>query len=159
MRSERTQLQHEVDILSQRITQDVAGLKDELKGMFDDRRMAVRMERRNAENQIQELNYKITLKLSSEMRSEAEGLRWVLTRRTALALVFLVTMAILTLRFATYMEKKQEAERKKFAAEMAARERDMHFEVPLIHRGVDMSSGEVLKRLEDGDSPALVSLG
>jgi len=159
MRSERTQLQHEVDILSQRITQDIAGLKDELKGMFDDRKMAVRMERRNAENQIQELNYKITLKLSSEMRSEAEGLRWVLTRRTALALVFLVTMAILTLRFATYMEKKQEVERKKHAAAMAAREKELIPDVSTIQRSVNMGSGDVLRRLEDGDSPALVSLG
>lgn len=159
MRSERTQLQHEVDVLSQRITQDISGLKDELKGMFDDRRMAVRMERRNAENQIQELNYKITLKLSSEMRSEAEGLRWVLTRRTALALVFLVSMAILTLRFGTYMEKKREGERKKHAAAMATREKEMIPDVPMTQRGVNMGSGDMLRRLEEGDSPALVSLG
>lgn len=119
--------------------------------MFDDRKMAVRMERRNAENQIQELNYRITLKLSSEMRSEAEGLRWVLTRRTALALVFLVTMAITTLRFATYMEKKQEVERKRFAADMAAREREM---LPDVPHAAQRSVG-----LEEGDNPALVSLG
>lgn len=52
MRSERNQLQHEVDILSQRMGQETSHLKDELKGLFDDRKMAVRNEQRNMESLV-----------------------------------------------------------------------------------------------------------
>lgn len=52
MRSERNQLQHEVDILSQRMGQETSHLKDELKGLFDDRKMAVRNEQRHMESQV-----------------------------------------------------------------------------------------------------------
>ena len=51
-RTRRALLQHEVDILGQKITQDVSGLKDELKGMFDDRKMTQRNEQRNMENRV-----------------------------------------------------------------------------------------------------------
>jgi hypothetical protein len=52
MRRERTLLQHEVDILNQKLTQEVLTLKDELKGMFDDRKMAVRQEQRAMESAV-----------------------------------------------------------------------------------------------------------
>ena len=52
MRRERTLLQHEVDILNQKLTQELLTLKDDLKGMFDDRRMAVRMEQRTMESKV-----------------------------------------------------------------------------------------------------------
>lgn len=52
MRSERGQLQHEVDILSQKLNQETLSLKDDLKGMFDDRKMAVNMERRGMDNKV-----------------------------------------------------------------------------------------------------------
>merc|ERR1711881_261454 len=58
MRRERTLLQHEVDILSQKLSQELLILRDDLKGMFDDRKMSVRMEQRTMESKIQELNYK-----------------------------------------------------------------------------------------------------
>ena len=61
-------------------------LKDDLKGMFNDRKMAVRMEQRGMESAIQELNYKITVALNSDSKGEVEGLRWVLTRRAAMAI-------------------------------------------------------------------------
>jgi hypothetical protein len=54
MRRERTLLQHEVDILNQKLTQDLLTLKDELKGMFDDRKMAVRMEQRSMESKVRD---------------------------------------------------------------------------------------------------------
>lgn len=52
MRTERNQLQHEVDILNQRMTQESSSLKDELKGLFDDRKMAVRQEQRTMETMV-----------------------------------------------------------------------------------------------------------
>jgi hypothetical protein len=52
MRTERGQLQHEVDILGQRLGQETQGLRDELKGLFDDRKMAVRQEQRIMETKV-----------------------------------------------------------------------------------------------------------
>ena len=63
--------------------------------MFDDRKMSVKMEQRGMESAIQELNYKITVALNSDSRGEVEGLRWVLTRRAALAI------AVMACRFSS----------------------------------------------------------
>lgn len=52
MRTERNQLQHEVDILGQKLGQETGGVKDELKGLFDDRKMAVRQEQREMETKV-----------------------------------------------------------------------------------------------------------
>lgn len=52
MRMQRTLLQHEVDILNQKLTQDLASLKDDLRGMFNDRKMDVRMEQRSMESAV-----------------------------------------------------------------------------------------------------------
>jgi len=52
MRMQRTLLQHEVDILNQKLTQDLATLRDDLRGMFNDRKMAVRMEQRSMESAV-----------------------------------------------------------------------------------------------------------
>lgn len=52
MRRERTLLQHEVEILNQKLSQELLSLKDDLKGMFDDRKMAVRTEQRSMESKV-----------------------------------------------------------------------------------------------------------
>lgn len=63
------------------------------------------------DNQIQELNYKITVALNSDARSEVEGLRWIITRRAVTALVIVAIAILATLRFSTYMTHVQEQER------------------------------------------------
>lgn len=83
-RASRTHLEHEADILSQRLNQELAGVKDDIKGMFNDHKMATREQQRSIDTSVQELNYKITVSLNSDGKSEIEGLRWVLTRRAAL---------------------------------------------------------------------------
>ena len=52
LRAQRAQLHHEVDILNQKFSQKTASMKDDLKGMFDDRKMAVKMEQRSFENKV-----------------------------------------------------------------------------------------------------------
>lgn len=52
MRTERAQLQHEVDILGQKLGQETGTVKDDLKGLFDDRKMAVRQEQRSMETKV-----------------------------------------------------------------------------------------------------------
>lgn len=108
-RTERTRLQYEVDILSQLTTQQTGTLKDDLKGMFDDRKMAVRMEQREKDSTIQQLNYKITVQLNSDARSEVESLRWVLTRRAAMALALSAGMILATMRYLVYAREKEAA--------------------------------------------------
>ncbi|PMD43289.1 hypothetical protein L207DRAFT_484480 [Hyaloscypha variabilis F] len=115
MRRERTLLQHEVDILNQKMTQELLALKDELKGMFDDRKMDVRMEQRTMESKIQELNYKITVMLNSDSKSEVEGLRWVLTRRSVMGILFMAFMVLTSLRYASYKSHEDEVKKKKEA--------------------------------------------
>lgn len=85
-RTQRAQLHHEFDILNQRVTQDMLTLREELKAMFHDRKMAVQEEKQRLDSKISELNYEITVLLNSDSKSEVEGLRWVLTRRAALAI-------------------------------------------------------------------------
>jgi uncharacterized protein YdeI (BOF family) len=52
MRAQRTLLQHEVEILNQKLTQELLALKDELRGMFNDRKMEVRMDQRSMESAV-----------------------------------------------------------------------------------------------------------
>ena len=85
-RTQRAHLQYEADILNQKMTQDLMTLKEELKAMFHNRKMEVQEEKRKLDGKISELNYEITVLLNSDSKSEVEGLRWVLTRRAAMAI-------------------------------------------------------------------------
>jgi hypothetical protein len=51
-RQQRTLLQHEVDILTQKLTQDLLTLKDDVRGMFSDRKMEVREGQRRMESAV-----------------------------------------------------------------------------------------------------------
>jgi hypothetical protein len=129
MRSERNQLQHELDILTQKLGQETSHLKDELKGLFDDRKMAVRQEQSAMDSKvihstatvlfcansrkIQELNYKITINLNSDARSEIEALRWILTRRAAITIGASAFMLFLMLRYSSYVAHNNAEEKKK----------------------------------------------
>ncbi|KAI0405719.1 hypothetical protein F4802DRAFT_561668 [Xylaria palmicola] len=114
LRQQRTHLQHEVDNLGQRMSQDIMTLKDDVKGMFNDRRMNVREEQRNMESAIQQVNLKISSNLNSDSRSEIEGLRWILIRRSVLGILFMAVVTLTTIRYATYVshEKQREAKEK-----------------------------------------------
>ncbi|KAI1769189.1 hypothetical protein GGR53DRAFT_229631 [Hypoxylon sp. FL1150] len=118
-RQQRTQLQHEVDIINQKMSQDLMTLKDDVKGMFNDRRMNVREEQRTMESAIQQLNLKISVDLNSDSRSDIEGLRWVLIRRSVLGIIFMAVLTLGTLRYTTHVkqERQREVEKKARRAE------------------------------------------
>ena len=63
--------------------------------------------------QIQELNYKITVGLNSDSKSEIEGLRWVLTRRSVMGILFMAISVLASLRYASYKSHEDEAKKKK----------------------------------------------
>ncbi|TPX15557.1 uncharacterized protein E0L32_004255 [Thyridium curvatum] len=120
LRQNRTTLQHEVDILAQSLNQELLTLNDTVKGMFNDRKMAVREEQKAADSAIQQLAYKISVDLNSDARSEIEQLRWVLIRRAVIGIVFMAFITLATLRYATYRRyvKAREAEIREKEAEL-----------------------------------------
>ncbi|KAK3504520.1 hypothetical protein B0T13DRAFT_6466 [Neurospora crassa] len=123
LRQQRTHLLHEVDILTQRLNQELLTLNDNVRGMFNDRKMAVREEQKAVESRIQQINYKISVMLNSDARSDIEALRWVLIRRSVVGILFMAVATLGTLRYATYVnhERQREADRKKREAEEARR--------------------------------------
>lgn len=114
-KTQLSHLQHTYDILSQRTTAELASLRDELKGMLNDRRMDTRENSQVLDSAISELNYKISVNLNSETKSEVEGLRWVLTRRAAMAIAFAGILILGSLRVGSYKMHERENEARKFA--------------------------------------------
>ncbi|RYP23733.1 hypothetical protein DL767_008747 [Monosporascus sp. MG133] len=123
-RQQRTHLQHEVDILSQRMSQDLQNLKDEVKGMFNDRKMTVQEEQRTMESKIQQINLKISVVLNSEAKSEIEALRWILIRRSVLGILFMAVLTLATLRYTTYVSQKRQREAQEKARQAEERKRN-----------------------------------
>jgi len=118
--TQRAHLQHSFDILSQRFSQEALALKDDLRGLFNDRKMDVRMQQQARDSAIQELNYKITVKLGSESKSEAEGLRWFLVRRAVGAIVCGAVLVLGTLKYGASRKHAEEEEKKRVGAEHGA---------------------------------------
>ena len=107
-------LQHTADILSQRVSQETSSLKDDLKALFDDRRMASREAGQMREGDISELNYKISARLGGDARGNVEALMWRLTRMEAMALGVLATSSITALSLVTRAnEREREREKAK----------------------------------------------
>lgn len=73
--------------------------------------------------QIQQINYKISTSLVSDSKSEIEGVRWVLIRRSALGIFFMAMATLGSVRYATYKmnEQREEEKRRKEAEELARR--------------------------------------
>ncbi|KAL8771276.1 MAG: hypothetical protein Q9209_003181 [Squamulea sp. 1 TL-2023] len=165
-------LTHETEILGQRLTQESSALKDELKGMLNDRRMAVRMEQQAVEQRVQELNYMITVRLNSDSKSEVEGLRWVLTRRAALAIGCMAVLILGSLRYITYKMHVRDQERQIAAEKAKARAASSsgsgvggggnNFTVPSREMSTqtnDADTEAMLANVSKDGSPAYVSLG
>ncbi|QVM12641.1 hypothetical protein D8B26_007260 [Coccidioides posadasii str. Silveira] len=115
-RAQRAQLQHEVDILTQKMTQELSGLNDSLKEMFNDQKISTKELQRSQDTGIQELNYQITVSLNSDGKRVVESLRWILTRRAAVAIATSASMIILALRLHSYKQQKNEKEKAAAAA-------------------------------------------
>jgi hypothetical protein len=61
------------------------------------------------------LNYKITVALNSDARSEVEALRWVLTRRAAITIGTVAFTLFLLLRYNSFVAHNQQEEKRKKA--------------------------------------------
>ncbi|KAM0346469.1 hypothetical protein ACHAPU_005534 [Fusarium lateritium] len=110
LRQQRIHLQHEVDILAQSLNQEVHTLNDNVRGSFNDRKMAVREEQKVVESAVQQINYKISIVLSSDAKSEIEAVRWILIRRSVVGILFMAVLTLGTLRYATYVSHERQRE-------------------------------------------------
>ena len=164
--TQRSHLQHEVDILSQRASQESIALKDDLRGLLNDRKMDVRMQQQARDSSIQELNYKITVALNSGSKSEVEGLRWIITRRAVLAIAVMASMVLGSLRFASYRIHEHDQQRQRLAAATGNPNASTKgggtggggHTVPSRETGTQTE--EVMMRsVEEGSGPSYVSLG
>jgi predicted transport protein len=79
-------LEQEYDTLSQRLTQEIVGMKDSIKGMLNEYSIATREDQRIIDILLQELNYKISVSLNSDGKTAIDSIRWMLTRRAALTI-------------------------------------------------------------------------
>lgn len=164
MRTERNQLQHEVEILSQRLGQESAAMKDEVKGMFDDRKMAVRNEQRSMESKVQQLNYQITVELQADAKSDVESLRWVMTRRVIIALATVILMVVGSLKLYSNALHDQEMDAKRKANMRSGGTQTDSFDDRNGHNGGEGTTRDQMLRpgemvVKDGDNPSFVSLG
>ena len=83
--------------------------------MLNDRRMASREQSQQRDSEISELNYGISARLNGDSKSEVEGLRWVLTRRAAMAIGGMAIMILASLRYGSYRIHEMEVEAKRTA--------------------------------------------
>jgi hypothetical protein len=69
---------------------------------------------------IQQISYKISIVLSSDAKSEIEGLRWVLIRRSGLGIIFMAVLTLGMIRYATYLSHERQKQVEKHAKEAEA---------------------------------------
>ncbi|KAF3925585.1 hypothetical protein ABW21_db0204414 [Orbilia brochopaga] len=98
-RIDRAQIQHEYEQLEQKLNEDLMNLKDEVSSLFNDRKLTTRQEQRAMEVKIQELNYKLTIQLNGDMKSEIEALRWTTTRRGLIAIAIIAVLVVTLIRY------------------------------------------------------------
>jgi hypothetical protein len=116
------------------------------------------------ESKVHELNYKITVQLQADSKSDVEGLRWVLTRRVIMTLGIMVVMVVSSLKLfsnATHERELEEKRRKNRVSSGSQTEEGSPF-VQDSGSGkrsvsVGVGGGEIV--VKEGDNPAFVSLG
>ncbi|KAG6063984.1 hypothetical protein E4U32_000687 [Claviceps aff. humidiphila group G2b] len=108
MRQQRTHLQHDLDILTQTLNQELLTLNDSVRGLFHNRNMTVREEHKAVDSAIQQINYKISVLLTSDSKSDIEGVRWVFIHRSVVGLLFLTAVLLATFPFARRKAKEEE---------------------------------------------------
>lgn len=77
--------------------------------------------------------------LSSDTKSDVEGLRWVLIRRSALGIAFMAVASLATLRYAAYVNQQRKEEAKAEAAREKAEaeeEKRRGMQAPTFEGGV-----------------------
>ncbi|RPB18545.1 hypothetical protein L211DRAFT_843543, partial [Terfezia boudieri ATCC MYA-4762] len=127
MRTERAQIQRDFELLNGRFMEELMVCGNEMRAMFNDRKMVNKSEQREVENKIQELNYKITVLMGSELKSEVEKLRWVTTRRGLIAIGVLAAFIVSLIKLSQNSHKREkESVQARIAADAAAEHGNGH---------------------------------
>ncbi|KAK9480458.1 hypothetical protein V1514DRAFT_268623, partial [Lipomyces japonicus] len=92
-------LQREFTALKQLYEEQFDFLKNEVNMELNERKNQVKSDHRATELQIQELNNRITILISSELRSETEGLRWQTTRQGLFAIGAVAGLILMSLSY------------------------------------------------------------
>lgn len=79
--TEITALQREFLALKRQYEEEIQNMKTEISVEVNDRQNTMKVENRAKELQVQELNNRITILITSDLRSQVEALRWQTTRR------------------------------------------------------------------------------
>lgn len=72
--------------------------------------------------------------LNSDSKSEVEGVRWILTRRSVLAIVFMAVVVLSSLRYASY-RSHEAAQKQKLAEKLAEEEKQRKSNVRMSEGG------------------------
>lgn len=118
------------------------------------------MQQQSREGEISELNYKISVALNSDSKSEVEGLRWVLTRRAAMAIATMAVLILGSLRYSSYKihEREMESRRGERVGVGVGSGGGAGFTVQSREMGTQTAGGEALGG-KGGESVGYVSLG
>lgn len=91
LRLDALALQRQLEMLDQRMREDLQSMRTEVEMDVEMRRSAARSDSKDIELRIQELDNKFTVKLG-DLRTAMERYKWDTTRRLLLALVFVAVM-------------------------------------------------------------------
>lgn len=84
--------------------------------MLNDRRMETRMQTQQRESEISELNNMVSVRLNSDSKSKVEQLRWVMTRRAAMAIAGMAVLILGSLRYSSFKLHEREIQARKLAS-------------------------------------------
>lgn len=130
--------------------------------------MNVRMDQQAQDSAIQELNYKITVALGSESKSEVEGLRWGITKRAGLAILAIFVMGLGSVSYRSHPREQDAVAEREGKGDKGGGSggggggegggSGIGYTVPSREMGTQTE--EVMMRsVEQGSGPSYVSLG
>ncbi|KAF3935619.1 hypothetical protein ABW19_dt0204941 [Dactylella cylindrospora] len=159
-RMDRAQIQHDYDLLEQKLSEDLMNLKDEVSSLFHDRKMVTREEQRAMEVKLQELNYKLTIMLNGDMKSEIEALRWTTTRRGLIAIAIIAVLVVTLIRYSSVQSHATKKEASQAVKSGKAKD-PLHAAADsgLIASLSSPPSGSRTDGGDNGDGGSFVSLG
>lgn len=104
-------LQRDVEISNQELNESILTMKSGIDLDINERKHVSRSEASLIDMKMQRLNNRISIDIVSDFKSEIEALRWQITRRALLAVVFVATVALVGISVGKKDEKNAEKQR------------------------------------------------
>ncbi|KAK9466436.1 hypothetical protein V1512DRAFT_271421 [Lipomyces arxii] len=113
--TETAALQREYASAHEYTNEEISNMTNEVGMELNERKNSTKVDSRRTELQIQELNNRITIAISSDLRSEVESLRWQTTRRG------LFTIGVVAVLILTALSYRNESEQRAKVAASAVK--------------------------------------